>query len=94
MITPANRQLAYAPESLAKRKATFAKRVRLRKEDVRRLRNGELVPLGIADLLGLKSVARYLRELKRKEQLNPFLLISVSDLRQRFFRTGGRVCTF
>ena len=64
MISEKARQLAYTPEALQKKQETWARKRALASSDVVTLRRRGMVPLAIADKLGLRveTVARLLRE--------------------------------
>jgi hypothetical protein len=64
---------AHSAAAQAKRRETFAHNTRLRRDDVRRLRERGMVPLAIADalLLADATTAHYLRDLERAGELEP-----------------------
>jgi alkylation response protein AidB-like acyl-CoA dehydrogenase len=67
------RPRALSPESRAKRRKTWERHRMLEREAVRRLRLAGLVPLAIADELGLtdRAVGRRLRQLQRDGEIPP-----------------------
>lgn len=73
VFTDSDREKSHAPDAAAKRRAARASRIELRKEDVLLLYRRGLIPLAIADKLGLRprTVARYLRELETDGKIDP-----------------------